>query len=50
MAPTQASDGEDEERPPDPEVLESRLKHCNSVKEHAVSDGTLSILSTFYDR
>lgn len=37
ITPTPASDGEEEEKVPGPEVLEERLKHCTSVKEHAVS-------------
>lgn len=31
------SDGEEDEHPPGPEVLEERIKHCCSVKEYAVS-------------
>ena len=31
------SDGEDDEKIPDPDVLEDRLRHCTTVKEHAVN-------------
>ena len=36
VVPTHTSDGEDDERPPDPDVLEERLKHCTTVKKNAV--------------